>query len=94
MQRDFDKHPRCVHAGDVPDDGEMPVARDRKKLSQSLYDTEQDALPEGHATFPATSATSPTTMEALRSRLTRSTRLATSQAAATRTANCAGSASR
>ncbi len=94
VQRDFHEHPGRVHAGHVPDDREMPVARNRQKLRESLHQSEQNALPDSHATFPATSAINPMTIAPLRSALTRSTLPSNNHAAATSTAIWARSAIR
>src|SRR5439155_27109964 len=51
----------------------LPVSSDGQELGKSLHETEQNGLPEIHATFPATSATSPITMAPLSNALTRST---------------------
>src|SRR5436190_5730213 len=82
VEGNFHKHAGRVHAGDVSDDGEVSVARDRKKLGKSLHQPEQNALPERHATFPATSAINPTTMAPLSRMLTRFTFPSSNQVAA------------
>ena len=94
VQRDLDEDARSPHAGHMADHREMPVTRDRQELGKSLHETEQNGLPEIHATFPATSATSPITMAPLSNALTRSTFPKISHVAATSTASCANSAIR
>src|SRR5689334_9763706 len=94
VQRDLNEHAGRVDAGHVPDDREVAVARDRQKLGESLHEPEENALPECHATFPATSAASPMTIAPLSSVLTRSTLPSNSHVAATSTAICARSAIR
>src|SRR6185436_5571827 len=89
MQRHLDEHAGRAHAGNVPDHGQMSVARDRQEFGEPLHQSEQNPLPEVHATFPATSATIPATIAVLRRVLTRSMRPRSSHTAAIMTAICA-----
>ena len=96
VQHDLHKDARRVHACNHLKHPQVTRARHGKKLGEPLHQPKDDALPQGHATRPATSATIPTSMAPFSSRLfppagalPMNSRLATA-----RTASCANSAMR
>ena len=94
VQRHLDKHAGRPYARYHLEHAQVSRARHREKLSKALHETEENSLPESHATFPATSAIRPTTMATLRRVLTRSTLPSSIHVATTSTAICASSAIR
>src|SRR5258705_6649371 len=69
VQRHFHREVREMNPGQGLHQHEMPGARDREKLREPLDQPEDNPLPERHATRPATSATIPTSIAPLSSRL-------------------------
>src|SRR5437763_1441939 len=73
---------------------QVPGARDRQELGESLHQSQHDPLPQRHAIRPATSATIPTSIAPFSSRLLRALCPANRRLATASTASWANSAMR
>src|SRR6266571_5551991 len=92
--RSLDEHPRRLHPRERLDDHQVSRRGHRQELGEPLHQPQEDALPEGHAIRPATSATMPTSIAPLSSTVLRPVRPTNSRAATTRTASWANRAIR
>src|SRR5438874_133206 len=95
MKRNRHEDERGI-VGAEPHDGashrEMPRARHGQELREPLHQPQYDPLPDGHVTLPATSATIPTSIAPLSSRLFRALCPANRRLATASTASWANSA--
>src|SRR5439155_1142953 len=69
VERNLHEYARRMHAGHDLEHAQVARARYREKLREALDQPEDEALPERHATRPATSATTPSSIAPVSQRL-------------------------